>query len=382
MDITQFLSPGTSYVKFLKSFDVQEKKGFFPYEYFTSASRLQEVSLPPLGDAWWSSLKEKNVLDDGEHSIEENYEWLQEIWKKEKMQTFEDFLRWYNNLDVYPFVTAVSRLCEFYFEKNVDVFKDSISVPGVARKMLFSAAMKQRASFSLINAKNKDLYHTINRNIVGGPSIIFSRFHKRDDTFIRNNENVPCKSIIGFDANALYLWAFDQTMPAGGFIRRKRINGFKPEKNDAYESMFHWMNWLNFSKSYQIMHLKNQGKEKRIGPYPVDGYDCRTNTVYQFQGCYFHGHCCSLTKHIKKEPQKKLLKKRKERTSQTNSYIKRKGYTLHEIYECEFNEMKKSNKLLKEFIYAYQSSFTRSHPGRVTEKKNLEGVKSGKLLEW
>ena len=31
-----------------------------------------------------------------------------------------------------------------------------------------------------------------------------------------------------------------------------------------------------------------------------------------------------------------------DRTLQINSFIKEKGYNLHEIYECEFNEMRKT----------------------------------------
>ena len=33
---------------------------------------------------------------------------------------------------------------------------------------------------------------------------------KPRDAFIRNNESKPCKKIVDFDANALYLWALKQ----------------------------------------------------------------------------------------------------------------------------------------------------------------------------
>jgi hypothetical protein len=45
--------------------------------------------------------------------------------------------------------------------------------------------------------------------------------------------------------------------------------------------------------------LLNTSKEKKIGPYPVDGYDANTNTVYQFHECYWHGHECWMTKNVK-----------------------------------------------------------------------------------
>ena len=218
------------------------------------------------------------------------------------------------------------------------------------------------------------------QNIVGGPSIIFKRYHEKNKSFIRNNVEIPCKKVLGFDANALYLWALDQKMPVGNFIRRKRINGFKPEKNEKYVSMFYWMDWLNFTQKTEIQHFQNQGKEKRIGPYLVDGYDCRTNTVYQFHGCYFHGHLCSLTKHIKKENLQKLLTQRRERTMKISSFIKQRGYNIIEIYECQFNEMKRNSKNLRDFIWTHQSSFTRKFAGRVSEKQIIEGIKSDELF--
>ena len=41
------------------------------------------------------------------------------------------------------------------------------------------------------------------------------------------------------------------------------------------------------------------GREFRIGPYRVDGFDKENKKVFEFNGCYFHHHACSLTAHIK-----------------------------------------------------------------------------------
>ena len=37
LDILQFLAPGYNLKSFFKAFDANEEKGFFPYDYFTSA---------------------------------------------------------------------------------------------------------------------------------------------------------------------------------------------------------------------------------------------------------------------------------------------------------------------------------------------------------
>ena len=56
LDISNYLAPGFSYSDFLAAYGVKEQKGYFPYEYFDSLSRLEETSLPP-HEAFHSSLK-------------------------------------------------------------------------------------------------------------------------------------------------------------------------------------------------------------------------------------------------------------------------------------------------------------------------------------
>ena len=95
---------------------------------------------------------------------------------------------------------------------NIDVFKDFVSVPGVARKMLFKQGLESGASFSLLYQKDEDLYDKIKASLIGGPSIITTRYHEVDKTFIRENKNKPCKAIEGYDFNSLYLFAIGQYM--------------------------------------------------------------------------------------------------------------------------------------------------------------------------
>ena len=59
LDMMNYLPPGTSYEKFLHTFDIQEKKSFFPYKYFTDISVLEETSLPP-AEKFYSNLKQRN----------------------------------------------------------------------------------------------------------------------------------------------------------------------------------------------------------------------------------------------------------------------------------------------------------------------------------
>lgn len=80
-----------------------------------------------------------------------------------------------------------------------------MSVPGIARQMLFNASARTGTSFSLFGEEDKDLFYSVKNNIICGPSIIFHRHAKAEETFIRNNPEKPCKKVVGYDANALYL---------------------------------------------------------------------------------------------------------------------------------------------------------------------------------
>ena len=145
------------------------------------------------------------------------------------MQTFEDLLVWYNNLDVVPFIEAVEKMSQFWLERKIYMFKDGILVPGLTLKYLFSYHSPQ-TYFSLFDQANSDLYHLIKDNNTGGPSIIFHRYHEAGKTKIREAEEgeaaKPCEKIIGYGANALYLWALMQDMPTGSYTRRLADNEF------------------------------------------------------------------------------------------------------------------------------------------------------------
>ena len=217
LDITSYLAPHTSYSAFLKAFNVSEQKGYFPYEYFKSESQLNETQLPPY-EAFYSSLKNGNVLEaeyiawekvgcvgEPPKNGREIYEELKRVWMEKDMSKFEDYLKYYNILDVKPFVEATSKLLDYFRQMQVDPFKSAISIPGIARQILYRTAAEKKVSFALFSKSEEDLHGKFEKNIVGGASVIGTRQHEVGKTFIRNNPDKPCKKIVGYDANSLYL---------------------------------------------------------------------------------------------------------------------------------------------------------------------------------
>ena len=153
MDILQFLAPGYNLKSFFKAFGVSEQKGFFPYDYFTSADQLDETTLPPY-ETFYSTIKGCNVLEEEHTAFQklidqekseqealqilrltskpktgpENYQWLQELWTENQWSTFADFLKWYNDLDVTPMLQAIENMNDFYKNICIDFIHQAISL--------------------------------------------------------------------------------------------------------------------------------------------------------------------------------------------------------------------------------------------------------------
>ena len=179
LDMVNFLAPGYSYDKYLKAYGCDLQKGHFPYEYMDDIVKLEDCALPPQ-EAFYSRLNNEGISD-------EDYALCHVAWRDNQMQTMRDFLVWYNNRDVIPFLQAIDKQFAFYQQHNIDMFKDGISVPGLTLLYLFKD-LPPKTYLTVFNKTNSDLHHLVRNNIVGGPAIIFHRYHEKD---IRAVANTP-----------------------------------------------------------------------------------------------------------------------------------------------------------------------------------------------
>ena len=164
LDMTNYIAPGFSYDKYLKTYGCEVTKGHFPYEYMDCLERIDDTTLPPK-EAFFSRLKNEGISDD-------DYVSCQEAWCNNGMTTLQNFLVWYNNRDVVPFLQAIDRQFAFYQQRGIDMFKQGISVPGVTLLFLFND-LPEKTYFTKFNEKNKDIHQLVKDHVVGGASLIF-----------------------------------------------------------------------------------------------------------------------------------------------------------------------------------------------------------------
>ena len=114
--------------------------------------KLEDRALPPQ-EAFYSRLKDEGISD-------KDYSLCQVARRDNGMKTMRDFLVWYNNRDVVPFLQAIDKQFAFYQQQNIDMFKDGISVPGLTLLYLFNN-LPSKTYFTVFNKTNSDLLQLV-----------------------------------------------------------------------------------------------------------------------------------------------------------------------------------------------------------------------------
>ena len=180
LDIMNYLAPGITYDKWVKTYGATQTKPWLPYEWFDSPDKLDYPGLPSYF-AWYSQLKNAYVLSPKE------YDSCRETFHERGMKTFGDWLEYYNNLDVAPFLEALQKMRQSYTDLGVDIFKDAVSLPGVSMKYILRGTLKGRNAPELY-APSKEAYDMLKEAVVGGPSLVFTRKHVAGQTRIRPHQ--------------------------------------------------------------------------------------------------------------------------------------------------------------------------------------------------
>ena len=148
------------------------------------------------------------------------------------MCTFNDFLRWYNNIDVVPTLEAMRKMLGFYHKSGIDMLKLGCTLPNLAIICLHKSTS---AKFYPFTETDKEFLQKIREVMIGGTSTVFTRKAVVDETFIRISKNF-CKPIAGINVSQLYPCSMCQPMPTGLYTQWEydpEPNRFKPQQNKS-----------------------------------------------------------------------------------------------------------------------------------------------------
>ena len=85
LDIMNYMAPGTTYDKWVRTYDATQTKSWIPYEWFDSPDKLDYPGLPSYW-CWYSQLKNAFVQSPA------RYEGCKRVFRERGMQTFGDWL--------------------------------------------------------------------------------------------------------------------------------------------------------------------------------------------------------------------------------------------------------------------------------------------------
>ena len=231
-----------SYDAWCRAHGCELQKLVFPYEWFDSFEKLNHKG-PVKYEDFFSSLKGRNIS-------QEEYQNFCDEFHKRGGETIKDWLKEYNLADVKPFIEALEKTREQYYPDEIDLLKDAVSIPGISMMYVLNEALKRKkysepdlfapgdpckckCKDDCVEKKCKDCkqtrkdckihtkneaYEMLKKGMVGGPSIIFCRYAEAGISQIRSNteaDGKTCRTVLGFDANSLYLFCSGQEMPCG-----------------------------------------------------------------------------------------------------------------------------------------------------------------------
>ncbi|GMF30877.1 unnamed protein product [Phytophthora lilii] len=166
------------------------------------------------------------------------------------MKSIKDLLIWYNNLDVVPFTKAIKAQRELLKRFDLDMFADGVSLPGLSEKVMyqtcfnnlqcpdkkpanaFQFSAKRMAGYKSQDAKAKRNFgvtlehvNTLLQKQKYLCGLCYCQLTADTGSVMKIRGGKVCKKIIGYDANALYLWALGNEMPCGRLTTVEAYDG-------------------------------------------------------------------------------------------------------------------------------------------------------------
>ena len=203
-------------------------------------------------------------------------------------ELIQGILWWYNNKDIVPTLEAMQKLIAFYHDKDIDIMRLGCTLPNLANICLHKSTDANVYPFT---KPYNDLLENFRDDVVGGPSIVFTRKVVVDETFIPKSTNI-CKSIVGIDASQLYPYSMCQPMPTGLLTRwdmNSETSIFTPRQNKtgSFENMV--MSYFQRTRTdCKIERFYTTCRQKKIDRFSVDGFCSHCNTVIEAMGCFYH----------------------------------------------------------------------------------------------
>ena len=181
------------------------EKGVYCYEHMDGPHRFLETSLPPK-DCFYSKLSEEGISDA-------EYDRAQTIWKTFGCETMKDYHDIYLKSDV----LLLSDVFEAFRSTSLNIYKLD-PVHFYTLPSLSWDALLKSTKIKLDQIADPEVYLFLENSIRGGVSMISKRYARANNPLVEGyDETKPTSYLVYLDANNLYGWAMQQSLPQSDF---------------------------------------------------------------------------------------------------------------------------------------------------------------------
>ena len=140
-------------------------------------------------------------------------------------------------------------------------------------------------------------------------------------------------------------------------IASEPVRGWKNKINQSKVAI-EWLTWCQ-KQTQTIQHADNAGEYCIPGTnLYVDSFDVTTNTIYEFHGCYWHG--CPRCHPNRHETHVRHFDRSMQDVYETiqlrTQHFKEQGYTVVEMWECDWIRLKRTSPDIRTFVAHLQFS--------------------------
>ena len=149
-------------------------------------------------------------------------------------------------------------------------------------------------------------------------------------------------------------------------LRQQALSQLTPEDLEAEDMMARaYPDHPHPAHRYHLQHVGNAGEYHVPGtPFTVDGFHPETNTICEFHGCFWHG--CPKCYPIRYEKHLRLhdrtMQDVYEKTQAKIATLRGKGYNVHEMWECQWSQLKKTQPDVQTYVATLVTPFAEDAP--------------------
>ena len=172
-----------------------------------------------------------------------------------------------------------------------------------------------------------------------------------------------------------------QPMPTGLYLRYEfdaDLQRLKPRQNQSRSFKKMVMSYFQrLRPDCRIESRNTTGTLKKIACFNADGFWAHYNTVFETMGCFHHYCPCQEARPALTEEDIQRGTKKREPDEMRKQYIDEKGYTVVEMWECDWWKLYKTDVSVKEHL---RESFPYKRPLR--QDQLLDKIKSCALFGY